>query len=49
MIDVPWSAVVTPASAALSFVFSGIVGIFFGFYPAYKASLLNLIDALSYE
>ncbi|MDR1514696.1 MAG: ABC transporter permease [Synergistaceae bacterium] len=34
---------------ALSFVFSAMVGIGFGFYPAWRASLLNPIDALKYE
>lgn len=41
--------IISPLSIALSFFFSAGVGVFFGFYPAYKASLLNPIDALRYE
>jgi len=44
-----WPTIVSPLSVFLAFGFSGLVGIFFGFYPAYKASNLNPIDALRFE
>jgi putative ABC transport system permease protein len=44
-----WPVLFSIQAILLSFLFSGSVGVFFGFYPARKASLLNPIDALRYE
>ena len=44
-----WPIVIEFSSAVYSFLFSSFVGMFFGFYPAYRASKLNPIDCLRYE
>ena len=44
-----WPVTLHPESAALAFVFSAVIGVAFGFYPALKASRLDPIEALRYE
>ena len=44
-----WPTLITADSIALSFLFCSFIGIFFGWYPARKASLLEPIDALRHE
>ena len=44
-----WPILISSAAVALGFLFSVMIGIFFGYYPALKASRLSVIQALHFE